>query len=81
MAEFLEVAQLVDHNGVPDVQVGRRRVHAELHPQLAAGLQLAGEVFLEDQFLGPALDELEGFGYRDNCGHGRLAGGGVLCYT
>ena len=45
MAEVLELAQLLQHDGVAEVDVGRRRVEAELGPQLAAlalgGLQAA----------------------------------------
>ena len=44
VAEVLELAQLLQHDGVAEVDVGRRRVEAELGPQLAAlargGLQL-----------------------------------------
>jgi hypothetical protein len=33
VAEVLELAQLLEHDGVPEVDVGGRRVHPELHPQ------------------------------------------------
>ena len=36
MAEVLELAQLLQHDGVAEVDVGRRRVEPELDPQLAA---------------------------------------------
>ena len=36
MAEVLELAQLLQHDGVAEVDVGRRRVEAELDAQRAA---------------------------------------------
>ena len=32
VAKILELAQLVDEDGVPEMQVGRRRIEARLHP-------------------------------------------------
>ena len=43
MPEVLKLAQLGEHDGVTQVDVGRRRVQPELHPQLAALVELARE--------------------------------------
>ena len=51
VAEVLELAQLLQHDGVAEVDVRRRRVEAELGPQLAA-LALGG--------LQPALEAARG---------------------
>ena len=40
VAGVLELAQLAEHDGVPQVDVGRRRVDAELDPQRAAQREL-----------------------------------------
>src|SRR5512135_304476 len=58
VAEFLKMPQLVDDHGVTEVQVGRRRVQAELDTQPPAARQLARELFLDEQFVTAALDEL-----------------------
>ena len=50
--EILKVLELAQHHGVPEVQIGSGRVHAELHAQrLARGarlLQLGAQVGLAD---------------------------------
>ena len=48
MTETLKIAQLVDHHGVAKVQVRRRRVEAELYPQLSTLGELLREFFLDD---------------------------------
>ena len=40
VAEVLELAQLAQHDREPEMDVGRGRVDAELHPQRPAGLEL-----------------------------------------
>ena len=49
MAELLELAELAEHDREPEVDVGRRRVDAELGPQRAPGAELAPEVGLGDE--------------------------------
>jgi len=49
VAQLLEMPQLVDHHGVPQVEVGGGRVETELDPQLAAARQLPGQLLLDDQ--------------------------------
>src|SRR5207302_10915601 len=51
VAQLLEMPQLVDHHGVPQVEVGRRRVEAELDAQLAAARQLPRQLLPDDQLL------------------------------
>ena len=54
VAEILKMFQLAQHDGVPKVQVGSGRVHAELHAQrFARGarlLQLGAQFGLADDF-------------------------------
>ena len=54
VAEILKVLKLAQNHGVPQVQIGRRRVHAKLHPQrLARGarlFELGTQVGLADDF-------------------------------
>ena len=40
VAEVLELAQLAQHDGEPEMDVRGRRVDAELHPQRATGFEL-----------------------------------------
>src|SRR6185503_20283444 len=72
-AELLEVAQLVDHHRVPEMQVGRRRVEPELDAQFAAGAQLRPQLGLVDKLHRPPTDGLNGL---LDGGHGRFAAGG-----
>ena len=51
--------QLVDDYRVAEVEVGGGRVEAELHPQPAAGLELADELLLDEKLVTPALDHRE----------------------
>ena len=44
MAEVLELAQLLQDDGVAEVDVGRRRVQPELHAQRTARPELALEL-------------------------------------
>ena len=59
MAEVLEMLQLVDDDGVAEMEVGGGGVHPELHPELPAGLQLADEILLDEQLVTAALDDGE----------------------
>ena len=63
MARFLEMLQLLDEHGVPEVQVGRRRVESRLHPQRAALLggrgDLPGELLPGDHLHRAAPQGLE----------------------
>ena len=51
---ILELAQLVQDNRVAEMQIRRGRVHAQLHPQPLARLQLGDKLFLADKILGAA---------------------------
>jgi hypothetical protein len=59
VAEVLKVAQLVDDHRVAEMEVRVGRVHTELDPEAATGLQLADEVVLDEQFVAAALDDGE----------------------
>ena len=52
MAEVLELAQLLQDDGVAEVDVGRRRVEAELDAQLAALARSLLELALEPALRG-----------------------------
>ena len=58
MAQILQLAHLVEHDGVPDVDVGRGRVQPEFDAQWNAGRlgprELAHPVLLGNQFLAAA---------------------------
>ena len=59
MAQILQLAQLVQHDGVAEVDVGRGRVEAELDPQWHAGCfrarQLGQPLVLGQQFAAAPL--------------------------
>ena len=63
MPEVLKVLQLVDENGMPQVEIGRRGVEPRLDPQRATFLQRTRKLGLElgplDHFDGPAQNQLE----------------------
>ena len=61
VAELLEVAQLVDHHRVPEVQVGGGGIQPQLDAQRRAARELFRELALDDQLLGAALDQRERF--------------------
>lgn len=83
MAEVLELAKLVEHHRVADVNVRSRRVKAELAAQGAAGRLRAGELLLElalnEEGVRAAGDELHGLA--DVIRHGVGLGlSGFLCH-
>jgi len=47
VAVILEGAQRIEHHKVADVQVRRRRVEAQLYPQLVAPLQAGAQVVFD----------------------------------
>ena len=51
---ILELAQLVQDYRVAEMQIRRGRVHAQLHPQPLARLQLSNKLFLADKILDAA---------------------------
>ena len=59
VAEVLQLAQLVDQDGVAEVQVRARRVEACLDAQRLPALQLLGELALDQEFVGPAAEDRE----------------------
>ena len=80
--EVLQLAHLVEHHGVAEVDVGRRGVEAELDAQRHAGGGRAGELLgplgLGQQFFhAPARD---GQRLKDGIGDGVLRADGVLAH-
>lgn len=55
--EILELAQLVEQDGMPEMQIRRRRIEARLDPQRTAEGQLPAKRIFEEDFVGPALDQ------------------------
>jgi hypothetical protein len=56
VAELLKVAQLVDENGMAEMQVGSGGVEAGLDAQRAAGLEFFDQVGFDQEFIGTALE-------------------------
>jgi hypothetical protein len=52
--------EFVNHHGVAEVQVGGRRVQAQLDPKRAAGRELFYELLFNDELLGAPTDGLNG---------------------
>ena len=59
MAELLELGELRQHHDVPEVDVGRSGVDAELDPQGVAGCELLGEPPLGQRLLRPTRECVE----------------------
>jgi hypothetical protein len=59
MTKVLEMPQLVDQYGVPEMQIGCGRIKAGLDPQWPASPQLRKQVSLDQQLFRPPLDQLE----------------------
>ena len=59
MPGVLEVAQLAQHDRVAEVDVGRRRIDAELHAQRAPERQLALQLARREDLGGAAHERLE----------------------
>jgi hypothetical protein len=76
MPEVLQLAHLVEHDRMPQVDVGRRRVQAELDAQgraaRAAAGQLGGKLGRDEQFIAAALSHTQIMG---NLGVFRGGGG------
>src|SRR5205085_12018500 len=60
VAEPLEVAQLVDHHGMAQMEVRRGRIEPELDAELASARELFPQLVLDDQLLRPPTDGLDG---------------------
>src|SRR5688572_6076388 len=60
MAQLLKIAQLVDYDGMAEVQVGRGRIEAELHAKLAPAGELFRQLLFYDQLDRPPTDSLNG---------------------
>ena len=52
MAELLEIAQLLQHHRVSQVQIGSRRVESELHRERSAARELRAKLRLDDDLGG-----------------------------
>ena len=59
MAEVLRLAQLVQHHRVPEVDVGRGRVEAELDAQRLAAGELLRELRLDEELVRAAPEDVE----------------------
>ncbi|MCY1455940.1 hypothetical protein D9M71_731150 [compost metagenome] len=68
MAEVLQLAQLVQHHGVADMDVGRGRIQAQLDAQRHAGgfaaRQLLHPFGFDQQFVAATLGDLQGVHHR-----------------
>ena len=59
VAELLELAQLAQHDGEAEVDVGRGGVDPELRPERPAGAELAAQVGLADEIDGARAEDAE----------------------
>ena len=59
VAQVLELAHLVQDDGVPEMQVRGRRIEPGLHAQRLAPGEFALQVFREDELVGAAADHLQ----------------------
>ena len=59
MAELLELPQLVEEHGMPEVKIGGSGVEARLHAQWRARTQLILELGLQKQLVRAAADHVE----------------------
>src|SRR5690606_25086440 len=59
MTQLLELAQLVDQDGVTKMQVWGSRIEARLDAQRLAGLQALQQLLFQEDFLTAALDQRE----------------------
>ena len=75
MTETLEIAQLVDDDGVPEVQVRGGRVEAQFDAQLPAAGELFPQLLFDDQLFAAPTDGLDGL---LGGGHVRFALGGAF---
>jgi hypothetical protein len=61
MAQFLELTQLINKDGMTQVQVGSRRVEPGLDAQWLATLELRDQLGLDQEFIRTALDQRQLF--------------------
>ena len=57
MPQFLELAQLVNKDGVPQVQIRRSRVETRLDPQRLPALELLDQFGLDQYLFRTTLDQ------------------------
>jgi hypothetical protein len=57
--KVLELAHLVQQDGMPQVQVGGRGIEPGLHPQGLPAGELPHQVLFHDQLVGAAPDDIE----------------------
>ncbi|MNH46963.1 hypothetical protein D3C79_1099790 [compost metagenome] len=57
MTQILELAQLVDQDGMPQVQVRRSRVKTRLDPQRLPALELLDQLGLDQYLFRSTLDQ------------------------
>ena len=79
MPEVLHLAHLVQHHRVPEMDVRRGRVEAELDPQRRAARELVRDLALDEEFVGAALEHGELVGDVDGHGMFRRACVGTAC--
>ena len=59
MAQILEMPQLVDQDGMTEMEVRRGRIETGLDPQWAATLQSFDQLGFQQEFIAPPLDDLQ----------------------
>ena len=57
MPEFLKMTKLVDQHGVPQVQIGGRRVETRLDPLRPPGFEALDQLRFNEQLIRTALDQ------------------------
>ncbi len=72
MPQLLELPHFVEQHGVPEMQIGRRRIEAGFHAQRLTSVQLANQIRFGQQVLRTTLELGESLG-RIRLGHvGRI---------
>ncbi len=76
MPQVLHLAHLVEHNRVPEMDVGRRRVESQLDAQGPSSRELLRDLALDQELVGAPLEDSELFGDLGVVGTGGVRGGG-----
>ena len=59
MTQILKMPQLVDEDGMPEMEIRRGRIETGLNPQRAAILQALHQLGFNQEFITPPLDHLQ----------------------
>jgi hypothetical protein len=62
MTEILELTQLLQSHCMAEMNIRRRRINPELHPEAAAGGQLLYQLLAADDFRASAAEKFGRFG-------------------